>query len=314
MCYCSFDRPVPWCRVKRGYALSVAEDPKVARGLTLVGSYASRSEKRSYKLYVPRGNREGRTALVVMLHGCMQGRDAFAAGTKMNEIAERENFLVLYPAQSVYAHRLGCWNWQDPDHQEKGRGEPSIIAGMTQAVAEDYEIDSDSVYVAGMSAGGAMAGVMGETYPDLYAAVGVHSGLGYKAAHDLYSSVAAMRRGGAVFGGVVPTIVFHGDADATVNVANSDRTHELLDEAGEYAEGPEGVSTGPTEILRGRVPGGYAYTRYVHAGGGGAPVERWIVHGMGHAWSGGSAKGSYTDSRGPNASEEMIRFFRQNGG
>ena len=290
--------------------MSVAESSKVAGGLTLVGSHASGSEKRSYKLYVPRGDREGRTALVVMLHGCMQGRDAFAAGTRMNEIAERDNFLVLYPAQSVFAHKLGCWNWQDPHHQEKGKGEPSIIAGMTQAVAEDYEIDPGRVYAAGMSAGGAMAGVMGETYPDLYAAVGVHSGLAYKAAHNLYSSVAAMRSGGTVSGGAVPTIVFHGDADATVNVANSDRVHEHLDGADALAGGPEAASSGATQVIQGRASGGHGYTRYVYAGRPAA--ERWIVHGMGHAWSGGSAKGTYTDARGPNASEEMIRFFREN--
>ena len=136
-----------------------------------------------------------------------------------------------------------------------------------------------------------MAGVMGETYPDLYAAVGVHSGLGYKAAHNLYSSVTAMRSGTTVSGATVPTIVFHGDADATVNVANSDRTHELLNEAGEHAEGPEGVSAGPTEVIRGRAPGGHAYTRYVYAGESGAAVERWIVHKMGHAWSGGARRG-----------------------
>ena len=294
--------------------MSVAEISKVAGGVTLVGSYTSGSEKRSYKLYVPRGDRERRTALVVMLHGCMQGRDVFAAGTRMNEIAERDNFLVLYPAQSVYAHKLGCWNWQDPHHQEKGRGEPSIIAGMTQAVADDYEIDPGRVYIAGMSAGGAMAGVMGETYPDLYAAVGVHSGLGYKAAHSFYTSVTAMRSGGAVANNAVPTIVFHGDADATVNVANSDRTHERLNRAGEHAEGPDGAIIGSTEVIHGQAAGGHRYTRYVYAGRGGAAVERWIVHRMGHAWSGGSAKGTYTDARGPNASEEMIRFFSENGG
>lgn len=288
--------------------MSVAESSKVAGRLTLVGSYAFGSEKRSYKLYVPQGDREGRTALVVMLHGCMQGRDAFAAGTRMNEIAERDNFLVLYPAQSVHAHKLGCWNWQDPHHQEKGKGEPSIIAGMTQAVAEDYEIDPGRVYVAGMSAGGAMAGVMGETYPDLYAAAGVHSGLAYKAAHNHYSSVTAMIRGGTASGAAVPTIVFHGDADTTVNVANSYRAHEHG--ADEPAEGPEGASSGPTEVIQGQAPGGHRYTRYVYAGG--AAVERWIIHKMGHAWSGGSVKGTYTDARGPDASEEMIRFFREN--
>lgn len=293
--------------------MSVAEGSiKVAKGVTLVGSYVSGSEKRSYKLSVPQGDREGRIALIVMLHGCMQGRDDFAVGTRMNEIAERDNFLVLYPAQSVYAHGLGCWNWQDPHHQEKGKGEPSIIAGMTQAVAEDYEIDPGRVYVAGMSAGGAMAGVMGETYPDIYSAVGVHSGLGYKTAHNLYSSVTAMKSGGTLSSAVVPTIVFHGDADVAVNVTNSDRSHERLGGADEPAEGPQGVSTGPTEVIQGRAPGGHRYTRYVYAGGGGAAVERWIVHGMGHTWSGGSAKGTYTDTRGPDASEEMLRFFREN--
>ena len=301
------------CRAVRGCALSIGESTKVSGGLTLVGSYVHGSEKRSYKLYVPQGDREGRTALVVMLHGCMQGRDAFAAGTRMNEIAERDNFLVLYPAQSVYAHTLGCWNWQDPDHQENGKGVPSVIAGMTQTVAEEYEIDPDCVYIAGMSAGGAMANIMGETYPDLYAAVGVHSGLGYKAAHNLSSSVTAMRRGGTVSSGAVPTIVFHGDADTTVNVSNSGRLQERLDGADTFAEGSEGASPGPTEVIEDRAPGGLRYTRYVYAGGeSGAAMERWIVHRMGHAWSGGSAKGTYTDARGPDASEEMLRFFREN--
>ena len=157
-----------------------------------------------------------------------------------------------------------------------------------------------------------MAGVMGETYPDIYAAVGVHSGLGYRAAHDLYSSVAAMRSGGTAFSGAVPTIVFHGDADAMVNVSNSDRLRERLDGAENLAEGPEGARPGPTQVIEDRAPGGLRYTRYVYAGGNGAAMERWIVHRMGHAWSGGSAKGTYTDARGPDASEEMLRFFREN--
>ena len=164
-----------------------------------------------------------------------------------------------------------------------------------------------------MSAGGAMANIMGETYTDLYAAVGVHSGLGYKAAHNLSFSVTAMRRGGTVSSGAVPTIVFHGDADTTVNVSNNGRPQARLDRADTFAEGAEGASPGPTEVIEDRAPRGLRYTRYVYAGGeSGAAMERWIVHRMGHAWSGGSAKGTYTDARGPDASEEMLRFFREN--
>ena len=297
-----------------------------AGGLFLAGSHASDRGRRSYRLYVPRGNREGRTALVVMLHGCFQGPDDFAAGTRMNDFAARENFLVLYPEQPARANMSRCWNWFDPVHQEKARGEPALISGMTQGVVEEYEIDPGRVYVAGMSAGGAMAGILGETYPEQYAAVGVHSGFGYKAAHDLWSSVAAMRRGGPdpadpepdhlerlfrgeAAGGAVPTIVFHGDRDGTVHPRNGEQALRRFAEAEAEREDTDGDWVRAT-VQGGRVSGGRAYTRSVYHDTDGKPVaERWIVHGAGHAWSGGSPAGSYTDPLGPDASAEMTRFF-----
>jgi poly(hydroxyalkanoate) depolymerase family esterase len=233
----------------------------------------------------------------------------------MNELAESGGFLVVYPEQSAKANGQRCWNWFKADDQRRERGEPSIIAGITRRVAATHPVDTRRVYVAGMSAGGAMAVVMGATYPDLYAAVGVHSGLAYGAAHDMPSAFMAMKQGapdpargktqaaqdaGAVdLARAVPTIVFHGDRDGTVHPRNGEQV--LHQWAGDSAR---------ATVRRGQVSGGRAYTRSVYRDAGGRSVaERWIVHGAGHAWSGGSGSGSYTDPQGPDASAEMVRFF-----
>jgi poly(3-hydroxybutyrate) depolymerase len=208
-----------------------------------------------------------------------------------------------------------CWNWFQAAHQQRGRGEPSLIAGITRQVVEEYEVAEGRVYVAGMSAGGAMAAIMGATYPDLYAAVGVHSGLAPGAANDLSSAFTAMRQGGAVvaqkdvlsagYQEVLPTIIFHGDGDTTVHPRNGDRLLAHL------ARGGNGSSP-RVRTRQGQVRGGYEYTRFTYRDAEGRDlVERWSVHGLGHAWSGGSYPGSYTDPRGPDASAEMVRFFGQ---
>jgi poly(hydroxyalkanoate) depolymerase family esterase len=278
-------------------------------------SYSGAAGARSYKLYVPEGyTGEESVPLVVMLHGCTQDPDDFAAGTRMNALAEERTFLVAYPAQSANANMQKCWNWFQPSDQGRGRGEPSIIAGITQQVIEDYAVDEGRVFVAGMSAGGAMAAIMGASYPDLYAAVGVHSGLAPGSAHDMPSAFSAMRQGnpGAPMpeagsngrAKVVPTVVFHGDRDGTVHPRNGDR---LL--AGLTARDGSSLKV---STRQGRVPDGHAFTRVSYKDPDGRPVvERWSVHGLGHAWSGGG-RGSYTDPKGPDASAEMVRFFLQN--
>ena len=281
-------------------------------GRFLERSYTNGSGTRSYKLYIPSGYVGQAVPLIVMLHGCTQNPDDFATGTRMNDLAEEHTFLVAYPAQAGNANMQKCWNWFQAADQQRGRGEPSIIAGITSQVAEEYEVAEGRVYIAGMSAGGAMAAIMGATYPDLYTAVGVHSGLAPGAASDLSSAFTAMRQGGPVVahenvpGGdreILPTIIFHGDGDTTVHPRNGDR---LL----AHLSGGRSVSSLRVRARRGRVPGGHEYTRFTyHDTEGRDLVERWSVHGLGHAWSGGSYPGSYTDPKGPDASAEMVRFF-----
>ena len=239
-----------------------------------------------------------------MLHGCTQDPEDFANGTGMNALAEEMAFLVLYPAQSKQANPSRCWNWFNEIDQRRGQGEPSIIAGMTNAVMARHAVDARQVYVAGLSAGGAMATIMGTLYPELYAAVGVHSGLPFASASDLPSALAAMKgefRRSRVPGRPVPIIVFHGDQDTTVHPSNGE---ELV------AQVARGLPRRPA-VEPGRVKDGHAYTRTVHHREDGAVhAEHWLIHGAGHAWSGGRARGSYTDGRGPDASREMLRFFR----
>jgi poly(hydroxyalkanoate) depolymerase family esterase len=240
-----------------------------------------------------------------MLHGCNQSAEDFAAGTRMNRHAEERTWLAAYPEQSSAANSSRCWNWFRAEDQQRGHGEAALIAGITQQVTNDFAIDAARVYVAGLSAGGATAAIMGSAYADLYAAVGIHSGLACGAAQDIPSAFAAMRHGGPVrqaVGGipVVPTIVFHGDQDGTVNPQNAETI---------LAQAAAGFEL-EKRIERDQVPGGYAYTRTRYIDRSGSVVlESWVVHGEAHAWSGGSPDGSYTDPSGPDATGEMLEFF-----
>lgn len=278
--------------------------PQAAPGKFNDGVFTNDAGTREYKLYVPSTYQGQPVPLIVMLHGCTQDPDDFAKGTQMNQLAEELPCLVVYPAQSQQANPSRCWNWFNEADQQRDCGEPSIIAGITRHVMATHAVDPGQVYVAGLSAGGAMATIMGTLYPDLYAAVGVHSGLPFAAADDLPSALAAMKgefKRRHTPGRAMPIIVFHGDQDKVVHPAAAD---ELI------AQGALPVAKGVL-VEPGRVPDGHAYTRTLHhRDDGNVQAEHWIVHGGGHAWFGGNAGGSYTDGRGPDASREMLRFFR----
>lgn len=270
-----------------------------------------------YQLYVPPGDSAGPRPLLVMLHGCGQDPDDFAVGTRMNEMARRNGWLVLYPAQSAQANPQGCWNWFKSNHQERGRGEPALIAALTQEVMARHSVDAKRVYIAGLSAGGAMAVILGRAYPELFAAVGVHSGLPHGAVDDASGAMAMMRSGqptrlpadGVTVDAMAdatgnadrptPTIVFHGTRDMTVHPLNGEQI---------YADATSGVA-GVQRVENGR-EGTRAYTRRTHVTPQGrVHAELWLIEGGGHGWSGGDQSGSYTDWLGPDASDQMLCFF-----
>jgi poly(hydroxyalkanoate) depolymerase family esterase len=287
-------------------------------------SFSNDAGSRGYKVYVPAAKADAPRAMVVMLHGCTQSADDFAAGTQMNRLADEQGFVVVYPEQAAQANASKCWNWFQPQDQLRGAGEPSLIAGIVHDVARRHAIDPRRVFVAGLSAGAAMAVVLGETYPDLFAAVGAHSGLPYGSAHDIPSALAAMKGGRSGLPGLknaagaapkprrtaqqaVPVIVFHGDRDHTVQQTNGARIVQQARDAhaahAEHADLCVSTSSGVTS-------GGRRFSRSIHADAQGqARIESWTLHGAGHAWSGGHASGSYTDAAGPDASAEMLRFF-----
>ena len=293
-------------------------------------SYTGATGTRAFKLFAPAGFEGESLPLVVMLHGCTQDPDDFAAGTRMNELAQAEGFFVLYPAQAARSNSHKCWNWFSPGDQRRGSGEPALLAGMVRHVLQTHPIDRDRVYVAGLSAGGAMAAILASEYPDLFAAAGVHSGVASGAAHDVASAFSVMKNGPAAAPSwpsprstswpspardskaeasgartPAPVIVFHGDADPTVAAVNGDAV---------IAAALTGVDVVAEKVAAADAGGKRRVKRTVWRDAGAssdAPTlaEHWVVEGAPHAWSGGASAGSYTDPDGPDASRQMLRFF-----
>lgn len=283
----------------------VAEPQDLPAGASFEeSSFTCAAGSRRYRIYVPASGQEGVTGLVVMLHGCTQTPEDFAAGTGMNSLAEQHGFVVVYPQQSRGDNAQSCWTWFSRGDQKRDRGEPAILAGLTREIVARHVVPDDRVFVAGLSAGAAMAVILGGTYPDLFMAVGAHSGLPAGAAKDVPTAFAAMagrETANAPRTAGTRAIVFHGDADTTVHPSNGERiVRQALD----------GGSGQNLQIEDAGTIGGRSYrhcTTYDAAGT--EAVEHWVVEGLGHAWSGGRSAGSYTDPQGPDASAEMVRFF-----
>ena len=281
--------------------------PVISDGAQFLSAvHQGRSGQRAYRTYVPTSAQDGVTGIVMMLHGCTQTPEDFATGTGMNTLAEAHGFVVLYPEQVRGANAQTCWNWFSPNDQRRDRGEPEILAGIARQTMAQYKVAPDRTFVAGLSAGAAMAVILGHTYPDVFAAVGAHSGLPYGAARDVASAFAAMAGQTQNDAPQAPhcgvrTIVFHGGADSTVHPSNGAM---IADNAERH---------GPSQSLQTTRKGttsGRSHTTTISTGPEGRDhLEHWVIDGLGHAWSGGQPGGSYTDAQGPDASAEMVRFF-----
>ncbi|EDL66597.1 poly(3-hydroxybutyrate) depolymerase [Bacillus sp. SG-1] len=295
-----------------------------AAGQFLNGSYGGKP----YKLYVPNGYDSNKTyPLYVMLHGCTQDASQFATGTKMNTLADEKSFLVLYPEQTSSGNSNKCWNWFETAHQSRGSGEPAIIAGMVNTVKNNYSIQDEHVYAAGLSAGAAMSVIMGATYPDLFSGIGVGAGLEYKAATSMSGAFTAMSSGGpdptqqgiSAYGAMgsrakmLPVIVFHGTSDYTVYPVNADQVTTqwaVTNDLAQNGADDDWIDDRAERTENFTVPGGRSYSvSDYEAGDGKVWMKKVMVHSMGHAWSGGSSQGSYTDPNGPDASRMMWEFF-----
>lgn len=274
-------------------------------------SFTSSAGTRAYKLYVPASAEKKPKGLVLMLHGCTQSPDDFATGTGMNAIAEKHGLLIAYPTQTGRDNAASCWNWFETGHQLRDAGEPAILAGLTRKLIKEFGIQKDQVFVAGLSAGAAMAVIMGKAYPELFDSVGVHSGLSYQSAGNVMSAMAVMRgkAGSRLFAKPQPTeatsvrtrtIIFQGTADRTVHPSNAQRIFEMA--AG-------GATKSKSKTTSGSINGRAYKKTIIPADNGEAIVESWLVEGAGHAWFGGNPSGSYADPDGPDASAEMVRFF-----
>ena len=287
--------------------LTPTDEPATGRQRFIAGTYDGAMGARRYQLFIPPGYDGQPLPLIVMLHGCTQTPVDFATGTRMNDVAAERGCFVVYPEQPRSANQSLCWNWFSASDQRRESGEPAIIAGLVRELMATYAIDPRRVFVAGLSAGGAMAVILGRTHPEIFAAVGVHSGLPFGAAHDLPSAFAAMRGGGSGSAPqparTVPTIVFHGDRDPTVHPVNGEKVAvqatgtcgcDVVDASAEAGTGARTVSRKVFKDADGRVI-----------------VESWLIHGAVHKWSGGDARGSHTDPAGPDASREMVRFFME---
>jgi poly(hydroxyalkanoate) depolymerase family esterase len=304
-------------------------------GEWIAGGASNAAGSRNYVLWVPSTyDKRKPTALVMLLHGCMQTPQDVAAISGMNLVADKNNFLVVYPEQTREANPLRCWNWFDAKHQERDAGEPALLAAIIKQVGSTHHLDARHVYIAGISAGAAMAVVMGAAYPDLFSGIGVMAGLAFKAGTTVETGLAAMKQGGpdpkqlgllafeAMTKGPrgksvrrMPVIVFHGDADPYLSPLNADqviaqwaKTNDYLDDGKDN----DSVKSEPARTFEESVPGGHDYIRYVYGDySDRLLMEKWIVKGLGHAWSGSPAAAAFADPKGPSASAEMWRFFTE---
>ena len=288
------------------------------------------SGRRPYLLYLPRNYSAAKALpMIVMMHGCKQDAHIFAAATRMNGLADRDEFIVLYPEQRRLANIHRCWNWFSRSAQD-GAGEAAILCDMIRSLANEYHADPARIYIAGLSAGAAMATNLAISHPDLFAGCAIHSGLMFRAATSTSGALNAMRYGSrldpqeiakSAFATIrgksdaIPALVIHGDQDRVVHPANADQAVAMF---GALNESLATEVDGQAESLQrrpgaNRSAGGYGYETVNYYRGERLLISKVMISGMGHAWSGGDSDYPYNDEAGPSASELICDFFAEHG-
>lgn len=308
-------------------ALAVGNAPD-GSGSWAQSVYKNSYGQRTYYVYLPKQVSAGKPLpLFVMLHGCTQGAADFAKATRMNELADQRGFVVLYPEEDSASNTLRCWNWFSPENTVRGGGELGIITGMVGDVAKNVRIDPTRIFAAGFSAGAGLVSNLMACHSDLFAAGAIHSGLEYKAAtsmgdawpamsvgpsHDVNSTAVDAARCVGASSKIRTLVVFNGKSDTTVNPKNSDRivqqftlVNDLVDDGSQ--NGSQNLNVIYSE--RGQVSGGYGYDITGYGGGTAEHIRRYSIDGMAHAWSGGPQGASFTDPKGPNASQIIVDLF-----
>ncbi len=286
--------------------------------------YTGTAGTRLYDVYVPGGARRGRMPMVLLLHGCRQTGTDFGRDSGFAELADTAGFVLVMPRQEVQHQLQRCWRWYDAEHQQRDEGEPAILRGIVDdvpLVLPGGRIDRRRVFVAGLSAGGAMALILATTYPDVFAAAGVHSATAYRSATRGVNALGAMAARGAgpdsgAAGRMAPVVLLHGTDDAIVRPPNADRiVDQWLASRRGAVNGPGRAAVRPLASTKALVVGGRRClrTRWYTVGGR-RVLEYWRVDGLGHAWSGGSARAAFIDRAGPSAAQVMWTFFGKHRG
>jgi len=310
--------------------------PNLEAGRIESGSYYSFNGMRSYKVFLPSNHSEstnhGKIPVIIALHGCMQDSESFAAGTRLNEWAEKLGFAVYYPEQSKFFNIYNCWNWFLPTNQMKNTGEAELIMGGLKKVTREFSLNKDKTFLLGMSSGGAVVSILANCYPRSFQAVATHHGTMYKAASDVFSAKEVVYNGSKIAPEVaaakgyscsgftpkknpLPAVIIHGSRGAVMRAIHATQVESELRIFNDYLDnGIRDNSLDDEMTFEKFTPDNlYSYDVVTWSHRGRPYIKRYMIETLGHAWSGGDNQYEFNDPHGPDATKIILDFFSEYG-